>query len=164
MWHGFTWAQRQGLALLHIVGMNKASACDYSSWYCPETMCSSFEEFSGYADVPALVVKEDWAATRDIVYFLNFTFQSKISTANQMFFSLTFKCKMCRSASINKQYTLCLKWLIWGKYLCDLFWKKLLYELAFYKYYYAVLNYIELDYNLIELVWIGLSWTVFDWN
>lgn len=53
MWHGFIWAQRQDPALHYTVGMNKASVSDYTSWYCPETICSSFEAFSGYAAVSA---------------------------------------------------------------------------------------------------------------
>lgn len=32
-----------------------ASASDYAFWYCPETICSSFEEFSGFTDVLVLL-------------------------------------------------------------------------------------------------------------
>lgn len=35
--------------------MNKASASDYAFWYCLETISTSFEEFSGYADVSVLM-------------------------------------------------------------------------------------------------------------
>lgn len=57
LWCDMASYKRRGKAptLHNTPGMNKASASDYAFWYCPETICSSFEEFSGYADVSVLV-------------------------------------------------------------------------------------------------------------